>query len=90
MIFRSEFLVTEKLSRTVERDNRHISGIIGHCCNQMSDDEKNVWHLKAEQEKAPRSFSICEDIRTIKFTPVSRAAKPRKRNVKRADKDEVL
>lgn len=78
MIFRSEFIVTEKPSHTTERDNRHISRIIGNCWNLRTKRTCGISKL------SPRSFSTCEDIRTIKFTPAPRANKPRKRNVKRA------
>jgi len=86
MIFRSEFVAAEKISRTVERDNRHISRIVGHCWNQMSEDEKHVWRLKAEHEKLQHMRKYPD----YKFSPALRVTKPRKRHVQRNGDDEIL
>lgn len=41
------FIATDKLSRSAERENRHIDSIVGHhCWKQMS-----MWRLKTEHEK---------------------------------------
>jgi hypothetical protein len=86
MIFRSEFWAEEKITRTVERDHRHISRIIGHCWNQMPEAEKSVWRLKAEQEKLEHG----KKYPGYRFMPGSRAQKPLKRNVKRNGSEELL
>jgi len=86
MIFRSEFCAGEKISRTVERDHRHISRIIGYYWNKLPESEKDVWRRKAEQEKS-------EHLRKYpgyRFTPTVRAKRPIKRNVKRNGEDDLL
>ncbi|KAF5312659.1 hypothetical protein D9619_003093 [Psilocybe cf. subviscida] len=85
MIFRSEFnSMRDKISRNVEHDNRHISRIVGHYWNQMSEEEKDVWRKRADQEKV-------EHMRKYpgyKFAPLARTKKL-KRNVKRNGDDEM-
>jgi len=86
MIFRSEFCAGEKISRSVERDHRHISRIIGYYWNKLPESEKDVWRRKAEQEKS-------EHLRKYpgyRFTPTVRAKRPIKRNVKRNGEDDLL
>ena len=86
MIFRSEFCAGEKISRSVERDHRHISRIIGYYWNKLPESEKDVWRRKAEQEKS-------EHLRKYpgyRFTPTARAKRPVKRNVKRNGEDDLL
>ena len=86
MIFRSEFCAGEKISRSVERDHRHISRIIGYYWNKLPESEKDVWRRKAEQEKS-------EHLRKYpgyRFTPTVRAKRPVKRNVKRNGADDLL
>lgn len=86
MIFRSEFCAGEKISRSVERDHRHISRIIGYYWNKLPESEKDVWRRKAEQEKS-------EHLRKYpgyRFTPTVRAKRPVKRNVKRNGEDDLL
>lgn len=85
MIFRSEFS-QEKIKRTVERDHRHISRIIGHYWNQLPESEKAVWRLKAEQEKADHM----KKYPGYRFTPTVRTQRPLKRNVKRNGKDDLM
>jgi hypothetical protein len=86
MIFRSEFWAEEKINRKVEHDHRHISRIIGHCWNQMSEPEKDVWRRKAEQEKADHERKHPG----YRFCPTIRAKKPIKRKVKRNGESELL
>ncbi len=86
MIFRSEFCAGEKISRSVERDHRHISRIIGYYWNKLPESEKDVWRRKAEQEKS-------EHLRKYpgyRFTPTVRSKRPIKRNVKRNGEDDLL
>ncbi|KAK2461729.1 hypothetical protein APHAL10511_006192 [Amanita phalloides] len=86
MIFRSEFCAREKISRSVERDHRHISRIIGYYWNKLPESEKDVWRRKAEQEKS-------EHLRKYpgyRFTPTVRSKRPIKRNVKRNGADDLL
>ncbi|KAF9478712.1 hypothetical protein BDN70DRAFT_895511 [Pholiota conissans] len=85
MIFRSEFLAGNKLKSEVEHDNRHISRIAGHCWNSMTEVEKNVYHVKADQEK----IAHMRRFPNYKFTPVARRQKPLKRKVKRNGDDEL-
>ncbi|KAF8887741.1 hypothetical protein BD779DRAFT_1525954 [Infundibulicybe gibba] len=86
MIYRSEFWAGEKISRTIERDHRHISRIIGHCWNQMPEEEKDLWRAKAEVEKLEHE----QKYPGYRFTPGLRAKKPIKRNVKRNGTEELL
>lgn len=86
MIFRSEFWAEEKINRKVEHDHRHISRIIGHCWNQMSEPEKDVWRRKAEQEKADHERKHPG----YRFCPTIRTKKPIKRKVKRNGESELL
>ncbi|KAF9456808.1 high mobility group box domain-containing protein, partial [Collybia nuda] len=86
MIFRSEFWAGDKISSSVERDHRHISRIIGHCWNQLSETEKDVWRRKAEQEKVEHSLRYPG----YRFSPTTRKKKPVKRKVKRNGKEELL
>ncbi|KAG1757990.1 hypothetical protein EDB19DRAFT_1901473 [Suillus lakei] len=41
-----------KIGTNIERDNRHITRIIAHCWNRLSESEKQVWRNKAATEKA--------------------------------------
>ncbi|KAF8973831.1 hypothetical protein BDZ97DRAFT_397541 [Flammula alnicola] len=86
MIFRSEFSAGDKIKYTSEHDHRHISRNIAHYWNQMSEDEKRVWQLKADQEK----LAHMRKYPNFKFTPSARAKKPIKRKVKRNGDDEML
>ncbi|KAH6917139.1 hypothetical protein BKA70DRAFT_1486596 [Coprinopsis sp. MPI-PUGE-AT-0042] len=79
MIFRSSFWAEAKINRTVEHDHRHISRIIGHCWNKMSEDEKDVWRQKALNEKAAHERKYPG----YRFCPTARTKKPVKRKVKR-------
>lgn len=86
MIFRSEFWATAKISKTVEHDHRHISRIIGHCWNQLSEGEKTVWRRRAEQEKIEHQIKYPD----YRFSPNVRTKRVVKRNVKRNGEDEML
>lgn len=80
MIFRSEFS-QEKIQRSVERDNRHISRIIGHCWNQLPEHDKEIWRQRAAQEKLDHA----QKYPGYRFTPASRNKRPKplKRKVRR-------
>ncbi|TFK40920.1 hypothetical protein BDQ12DRAFT_733281 [Crucibulum laeve] len=86
MIYRSEFSGGDKIQPTVEKDHRHISRIIGHCWNKLSEEEKSVWRRKAEQEKAEHIQRYPD----YRFAPHIRAKKPVKRRGKRNGADELL
>lgn len=86
MIFRSEFWAQEKISKSVERDHRHISRIIGHCWNQLPEEEKDLWRRKAELEKVEHG----KRYPGYRFSPAVRTKKAVKRNVKRNGKEELL
>lgn len=86
MIFRSEFWAGEKISSSVERDHRHISRIIGHCWNQLSEAEKDVWRRKAEREKVEHNLRYPG----YRFSPTVRTKKAVKRKVKRNGKEDLL
>ncbi|KAM6498328.1 High mobility group box domain containing protein [Amanita muscaria] len=86
MIFRSEFCAEEKISRSVERDHRHISRIIGYYWNKMTEAEKDIWRRKAEQEK----MDHLRKYPGYRFTPTVRTKRPAKRNVKRNGAEDLL
>jgi len=86
MIFRSEFCAEEKISRSVERDHRHISRIIGYYWNKMTEAEKDVWRRKAEQEK----MDHLRKYPGYRFTPTVRTKRPAKRNVKRNGAEDLM
>ncbi|KAF8414596.1 high mobility group box domain-containing protein, partial [Boletus edulis BED1] len=75
MLFRSAFAAAQKITANIERDNRHITRIIAHCWNRLSDVEKQIWHDKAAAEKVQHA----ERYPDYHFTPVGRAKKPKKR-----------
>lgn len=79
MIFRSEFWTQQKISKTIERDHRHISRIIAHCWNCLPEPDKKVWRDKAAEEKVIHAIKYPG----YRFMPVTRAQKPLKRKVKR-------
>ncbi|KAJ7642300.1 hypothetical protein B0H17DRAFT_1148832 [Mycena rosella] len=79
MIFRSEFLAKQKISKSVEVDHRHISRIVGILWNELPEDGKTVFRVKAELEKLEHQ-RLHPDYR---FTPTVRAQKPLKRKVQR-------
>lgn len=79
MLFRSAFAAAQKIRTTVEHDNRHITRIIAHCWNRLSDADKRVWREKAAAEKALHA----QKYPNYRFSPVGRATKPIKRNVRR-------
>ncbi|GLB36570.1 putative high mobility group [Lyophyllum shimeji] len=86
MIFRSEFWAGSKISKSVEHDHRHISRIIGHCWNQLPEEEKDVWRRRAEQEKIEHS----KKYPGYRFSPHARTKQVVKRKVKRNGDDELL
>jgi hypothetical protein len=86
MIFRSEYWSEEKISRTVEHDHRHISRIIGHCWNQLPEEEKDKWRQKAEQEK----LDHMRKYPGYRFSPNARTKKVVRRKVKRNGEEELL
>ncbi|OAX43642.1 hypothetical protein K503DRAFT_657990, partial [Rhizopogon vinicolor AM-OR11-026] len=75
MLFRSAFAAAQKIGTNIERDNRHITRIIAHCWNRLSDSEKQVWHNKAATEKAMHAMKYPN----YRFHPIVRAQKPAKR-----------
>ncbi|KAI6005017.1 high mobility group box domain-containing protein, partial [Pisolithus orientalis] len=79
MLFRSAFAAAQKIRTTVEHDNRHITRIIAHCWNRLSDADKQVWREKAAAEKALHA----EKYPNYRFSPIGRTTKPIKRNVRR-------
>lgn len=79
MLFRSAFAAAQKIRTTVEHDNRHITRIIAHCWNRLSDADKRVWREKAAAEKALHA----QKYPNYRFSPIGRATKPIKRNVRR-------
>ncbi|KAF9074450.1 high mobility group box domain-containing protein, partial [Rhodocollybia butyracea] len=50
IIFRSEYHST-KITTDIEHDARHISRIVGHLWNNMSEEDKAPYRLMAENEK---------------------------------------
>lgn len=85
MLFRSAFSAAQKINANIEHDNRHITRIIAHCWNRLSDVEKQVWRDKAAAEKAQHA----ERYPNYRFCPVGRAHKPAKRNVRRNGVEDV-
>lgn len=79
MLFRSAFAAAQKIGTNIERDNRHITRIIAHCWNRLSESEKQVWRNKAATEKAVHAIKYPN----YRFHPVLRAKKPTKRRVQR-------
>lgn len=79
MLFRSAFAAAQKIGTNIERDNRHITRIIAHCWNRLSDSEKQVWRNKAATEKAVHAMKYPN----YRFHPVLRTKKPAKRRVQR-------
>ncbi|KAG6837209.1 hypothetical protein H0H93_013077 [Arthromyces matolae] len=86
MIYRSEFWVKSQISKTVEHDHRHISRIIGHCWNQLPEDQKDYWRGRAEKEKLDHAIKYPG----YRFSPNVRTKQVIKRNVKRNGEDEML
>lgn len=79
MLFRSAFAAAQKIGTNIEHDNRHITRIIAHCWNRLSESEKQVWRNKAATEKAVHAMKYPN----YRFHPVLRAKKPTKRKVQR-------
>ncbi|KAF9229727.1 hypothetical protein BS17DRAFT_36673 [Gyrodon lividus] len=79
MLFRSAFAAAQKITTNIEHDNRHITRIIAHCWNHLSAADKKVWRDKAAAEKAQHA----QRYPNYRFSPVCRANKPVKRNVRR-------
>jgi len=84
MLFRSAFAAAQKIGTNIERDNRHITRIIAHCWNRLSESEKQVWRNKAATEKAVHAMKYPN----YRFHPVLRAKKPTKRKVQRNGKED--
>lgn len=86
IVFRSEFLAGRKIDKAVEHDHRHISRIVAHYWNNMSESEKQVYRFKADTEKM-------EHIKRhpgYRFKPKTRPKKTIiKRKVKRNGEDDV-
>ena len=79
MIYRSTVWAQQKIPTGIEHDHRHISRIIGHCWNNLPEEEKGIWRAKAEEEKQ-------EHLRKYpgyRYSPIARTNKPIKRNVNR-------
>ncbi|KAJ7102465.1 hypothetical protein B0H15DRAFT_875983 [Mycena belliarum] len=79
MIFRSEFWAKQKINKNVEVDHRHISRIVGHLWNDLPEDGKMVYRVKAEREKLEHQRLYPG----YRFTPTVRTQKPVKRKVQR-------
>lgn len=79
MIYRSTVWAQQKIPTGIERDHRHISRIIGHCWNNLPEEEKRIWRGMAEEEKHEHSKKYPD----YRYTPVIRTDKPIKRNVNR-------
>ncbi|KAH7883961.1 hypothetical protein F5I97DRAFT_2065805 [Phlebopus sp. FC_14] len=79
MLFRSAFSAAQKISTNIEHDNRHITRIIAHCWNRLSEAEKQVWRDKAAAEKAQHA----QRYPNYRFSPVCRDKTPVRRNVRR-------
>ncbi|KAG6857652.1 hypothetical protein H0H87_010221 [Tephrocybe sp. NHM501043] len=85
MIFRSEFAAKTKISKSVEHDHRHISRIVGHCWNNLNDDQKQIYRDKARDEKREHSIKYPD----YRFTPNVRTKQVIRRKVKRNGEDEM-
>ncbi|KAF5392560.1 hypothetical protein D9757_002113 [Collybiopsis confluens] len=79
MIFRSEYHAQSKITTDVERDHRHISRIVGHLWNNMSEEDKSPYRAMAEKERLEHQRKYPG----YRFSPGTRTSKPVKRNVKR-------
>lgn len=79
MLFRSAFAAAQNIGTNIEHDNRHITRIIAHCWNRLSESEKQVWRNKAATEKAIHAMKYPN----YRFHPIVRAQKPAKRKVRR-------
>jgi len=86
MIFRSEFWTSDKIKPTVEHDNRQISRIIGHCWNEMPEEQKDYWRIRAENEKLEHSRKYPD----YRFIPTARTKKAVKRKTNRNTDDDIL
>ncbi|KAG7085889.1 hypothetical protein E1B28_003423 [Marasmius oreades] len=86
MIFRSEQCTQTKITRSVEHDHRHISRIIGHLWNNLSEAEKDVYRAKAEREKFEHTIKYPN----YRFTPGVRGKRPIKRKVKRNGTEDLM
>jgi hypothetical protein len=85
MLFRSAFHREKHLLKSVEKDHRHISRIIGLCWAELPEAEKDVWRQKAELEKQQHALTYPD----YQFKPTPRAKQPVKRNVKRNNPKEI-
>ncbi|KAF5356157.1 hypothetical protein D9756_003981 [Leucocoprinus leucothites] len=85
MLFRSAFHREKRLAKTIEKDHRHISRIIGLCWAELPEAEKDVWRQKAELEKQQHALAYPE----YRFKPTPRSKPPLKRNVKRNSLKEI-
>lgn len=85
MLFRSAFHREKRLAKTVEKDHRHISRIIGLCWAELSEADKDVWRQKAELEKQQHALAYPD----YRFKPTPRTKQPVKRNVKRNSPKEI-
>ncbi|KAF9454947.1 hypothetical protein P691DRAFT_799954 [Macrolepiota fuliginosa MF-IS2] len=85
MLFRSAFHRERHLAKSVEKDHRHISRIIGLCWAELPEAEKDVWRQKAELEKQQHALAYPD----YRFKPTPRTKQPVKRNVKRNSPKEL-
>jgi hypothetical protein len=85
MLFRSAFHREKHLHKSVEKDHRHISRIIGLCWAELPEAEKDVWRQKAEIEKQQHALAYPD----YRFKPAPRTKQPVKRNVKRNSAQEI-
>lgn len=85
MLFRSAFNRENRLAKTVEKDHRHISRIIGLCWAELSEADKDTWRQKAELEKQQHALAYPD----YRFKPTPRTKQAAKRNVKRNTPKEI-
>ncbi|KAG8962142.1 hypothetical protein FRC03_004557 [Tulasnella sp. 419] len=78
ILFRSDFVQSNKLTKGTENDHRNISKIIGAVWNSLPADEKAVWQRKAEDHKR-RHLEIHPGYR---YAPVVRREGVARRRVK--------
>ncbi|KAI0700401.1 hypothetical protein BC835DRAFT_415302 [Cytidiella melzeri] len=86
MIFRTEFYRNKKSSLGFEKDHRHISRIIAHCWNNLSDSDKKPWYEKALAEKEAHARKYPD----YQYIPLQRTEPVKKRNVKRNGANDLL
>jgi hypothetical protein len=82
IIFRSEMSKDVKGLKSIEKDNRHISHMVSHLWNDLSEDQRAVYHRMAKEEKVAHQRLYPN----YRFAPKPREKPVVRRNVKRATK----